>query len=128
MKVCTFFGHRDCPESIQDDLKAVLTKLIAEQGVELFYTGNQGQFDAMARYVLRGLAQDYPHIRYAVVLAYMPGKASEYEDHSGAMTGCSSRQSAWEKRCFLWQNFRFLDFLQGLWYHFNIFSLSGGSI
>ncbi len=85
MKVCTFFGHRDCPESIQDDPKAVLTKLIVEQGVELFYTGNQGQFDAMVRYVLRGLAQDYPHIRYAVVLAYMPGKASEYEDHFDTM-------------------------------------------
>ena len=51
----------------------------------MFYVGNQGQFDAIVRNVLRGLKMDYPSINYAVVLAYMPGKKTEYDDYSDAM-------------------------------------------
>ena len=51
----------------------------------MFYVGNQGQFDAIVRNVLRVLKMDYPSINYAVVLAYMPGKKSEYEDHADTM-------------------------------------------
>jgi uncharacterized phage-like protein YoqJ len=36
----------------------------------------------MVRSTLKKLKQEYPHIDYAVVLAYMPGKPSEYEDYS----------------------------------------------
>ena len=35
--------------------------------------------------VLRDLKKEYPHIQYAVVLAYMPGKQSEYDDYSDSM-------------------------------------------
>ena len=48
----------------------------------MFYVGNQGRFDAIVRSTLKKLKQEYPHIDYAVVLAYMPGKPSEYEDYS----------------------------------------------
>jgi hypothetical protein len=51
----------------------------------MFYVGNQGRFDAIVRNVLRDLKTDYPSINYAVVLAYMPGKQSEYDDYSDTM-------------------------------------------
>ena len=80
--VCTFFGHRDCPETIKPKLRATIIDLIENHNVDMFYVGNQGQFDAMVRSTLKKLKQEYPHIDYAVVLAYMPGKPSEYEDYS----------------------------------------------
>ena len=70
MAVCTFFGHRDCPETIKPYLREVLTHLIINQEVDTFYVGNQGQFDGIVRSVLRELEQVYPEIHYAVVLAY----------------------------------------------------------
>lgn len=73
MTVCTFFGHRDCPASIKPKLRAVVEELIVRYGVDWFYMGRQGAFDAMARSVLRELAKVYPHISYAVVLERLPG-------------------------------------------------------
>lgn len=69
----TFFGHRDCPASIKPILRAVVVKLIEQHGVDRFYVGRQGTFDAMAHSVLRELAEVYPHISYAVVLERLPG-------------------------------------------------------
>lgn len=74
MKACTFFGHRDCPETIKPRLREVLTDLIINQEVDTFYIGNQGRFDGIVRGVLRELEKEYPEIHYAVVLAYLPGK------------------------------------------------------
>lgn len=51
----------------------------------MFYVGNQGRFDAIVRSVLRELKQEFPQINYAVVLAYMPGKQTEYDDSSDTM-------------------------------------------
>ena len=85
MAACTFFGHRDCPDTIKPRLKETLTALITSQGVDMFYVGNQGQFDAIIRSVLRELKAEYTHIDYAVVLAYMPGKKEEYDDYSDTM-------------------------------------------
>lgn len=70
---CTFFGHRDCPASIKPKLRAMVEELIVRYGVDRFYMGRQGAFDAMARSVLRELAEVYPHISYAVVLERLPG-------------------------------------------------------
>ena len=82
-------------------------------GVDMFYVGHQGQFDAYVHSELKKLKQEYPQINYAVVLAYMPGKKTEYDDYSDTMlpegiesvhphyaiswrtTGCSSSQSTW---------------------------------
>ena len=85
MARCTFFGHRDCPESIKPKLRGVLEELITNHDVDMFYVGNQGQFDAIVRNVLKELKHEYPQINYAVVLAYMPGKQNEYEDYSDTM-------------------------------------------
>lgn len=85
MAVCTFFGHRDCPEAVKPYLREVLVDLIVNKGVDTFYVGNQGRFDGIVRSVLRELVQAYPEIRYAVVLAYLPGEKCAYNDDSDTM-------------------------------------------
>ena len=74
---CTFFGHRDCPESVKPKLREVLSALIESQSADTFYVGDSGAFDSLVRAVLRELLQKYPHIRYAVVLAYLPEKRED---------------------------------------------------
>lgn len=74
---CTFFGHRNCPSSIREKLRAVLVELIEERHVDQFYVGRQGAFDSMARSVLRELEECYPHICYSVVLERLPGRRDE---------------------------------------------------
>ena len=85
MSECTFFGHRECPDSIKAQLRATLIDLVTNHDVDMFYVGNQGRFDAIVRSVLRGVKKEYPQINYAVVLAYMPKKQSEYDDYSDTM-------------------------------------------
>ena len=81
MLTCTFFGHHDCPEAIKPKLREVLVDLIENASVELFYVGNKGAFDRMARSVLRELKREYPGIDYAVVLERMPVKPDgDYDD------------------------------------------------
>ena len=72
MPACTFFGHRDCPETVRPKIRSALQNLITESNVDMFYVGNQGRFDALVRAELRELQGEYPHIRYAVVLERMP--------------------------------------------------------
>ena len=87
MNVCTFFGHHDCPAEVNPKLREVLTDLIENHSVDVFYVGNKGAYDRMVRSVLRELAQEYAHIYYAVVLEHMPGKRDEDdpEDYSDTM-------------------------------------------
>lgn len=85
MAVCTFFGHRECPDAIKPKLREVLADLIVNHGVDMFYVGNQGHFDTIVRSMLRDLQKEYPQIDYAVVLAYMPGERNDYDDYSDTM-------------------------------------------
>lgn len=82
---CTFFGHRDCPDSLREELRKALVDLIENHAVDFFYVGNQGQFDGMARNLLRELKTVYPKIEYTVVLAYMPQRVTEYENYADTM-------------------------------------------
>ena len=63
----------------------MLVDLITNHNVDMFYVGHQGQFDAYVHSELKKLKQEYPQINYAVVLAYMPGKKTEYDDYSDTM-------------------------------------------
>ena len=87
MSVCTFFGHHDCPSEVKPKLREVLTDLIENHSVDMFYVGNKGSFDRIVRSVLRELAQEYVNIHYAVVLDRMPEKRDEDtpEDYSDTM-------------------------------------------
>lgn len=85
MAVCAFFGHRSCPEAIKQHLREVLLDLITTKDVDMFYVGNQGQFDSMVRSLLIELTGEYPHVRYAVVLAYMPREGDAQERWADTM-------------------------------------------
>lgn len=86
MAACTFFGHRDCPvDTIKLKLRETLVDLIENYDVDMFYVGHQGQFDNLVHRILRELTKEYPAINYAVVLAYMPGEKTEYDDYSDTM-------------------------------------------
>ncbi len=74
MSSCTFFGHRDCPDTLRPDIENAVRELIEHRGVTLFYVGHQGRFDALVRSVLREMKAAYPQIEYAVVLSYLPEK------------------------------------------------------
>ena len=56
MHTCTFFGHSDTPFSVEEKLKSVLIDLIQTKEVRRFYVGNHGNFDKIARKVLRELS------------------------------------------------------------------------
>ena len=72
--VCTFFGHRFTPIEVREPLSNILTDLIENRDVNVFYVGNHGDFDRIVLSVLRELKKKYMHIKYYVVLAYMPKK------------------------------------------------------
>lgn len=76
--VCTFFGHRDSPTTIYSQLKNEIIKLIESDGVDTFYIGNHGNFDNTVISVLKEIKTEFTHIRFYVVLAYMPTCPSEY--------------------------------------------------
>jgi uncharacterized phage-like protein YoqJ len=77
----TFFGHKNSPQSIQENAEAVIRDLIENHGAEIFYVGNQGRFDFYINKILSKISKEYTHIRYYTVLAYMPQKPNEYTDY-----------------------------------------------
>ena len=82
MSVCTFFGHSDYCRLNDDVLQRTIEDLIA-QGVDTFYVGNHGSFDSAVLSCLIKLKNTYPHISFAVVLAYLPIQKSEYDPYHG---------------------------------------------
>lgn len=72
MKVCTFFGHRDCPEQIYEKVYRTILSMIEQNEVDTFLIGNQGKFDYMVRRALLEIKQIHTHIHIAIVLAYLP--------------------------------------------------------
>lgn len=75
---CAFFGHKETPVSVKSMLEKEIRRLIENEGYDEFLVGNQGQFDAMVYTTLKRLQSEYPAIRFYVVLAYMPGRNTEY--------------------------------------------------
>ena len=78
MKSCTFFGHRDAPESIRYDLKQVLIDLIENKGVTIFYVGHNGKFDSMVLSELKLFSTVYRHIHYFLVIEDIPDGNKDY--------------------------------------------------
>ena len=74
---CTFFGHRDCPETVRAALRATITELIEHHKVSCFYVGDSGRFDALCRAELKDLGANY-----SVIRSRMPSRSERYEDAS----------------------------------------------
>lgn len=81
MSSCTFFGHKDCSQSILERLCKEIENLIVNNDVSTFYVGTQGNFDIFAYKALTMMKKKYPNINIYRVLAYMP-KYSENLDNS----------------------------------------------
>ena len=82
--VCTFFGHKDTPKEIEPTLRSTLIDLIENKNVNVFYVGNNGNFDTMVRHQLEDLSKTYP-ITYHVVLAYFPTEKNKYDNLSNTI-------------------------------------------
>lgn len=76
---CTFFGHKNTTNEIENQLHKTLIDLIENKKVTTFYVGHQGNFDYLVRKNLEQLTYIYPHIKYFIVLAYLP-KQNDYLD------------------------------------------------
>lgn len=81
MPCCVFFGHKDADSSISPRLREAIIKFILEQGITNFLVGNNGKFDYIVYKALKDIKQEYPYITYSVVLAYLPGEKTEYENY-----------------------------------------------
>ena len=75
----TFFGHKDTPKEIEPTLRSTLIDLIENKNVNVFYVGNNGNFDTMVRRQLEDLSHTYP-VTYSVVLAYLPTEKNKYNN------------------------------------------------
>ena len=73
--VCTFFGHKDSPYYLKEELKNVILQLIEERGVKNFYVGNNGNFDYLVQLVLKEISYDRDDIDFCIVLSYLGEKA-----------------------------------------------------
>ena len=78
----SFFGHRDAGEGIKSKIKEVVIDLIENYNADKFLVGNNGSFDNMVRCILSDAEKNYPHIKYSVVLAYLPTENRVREDYS----------------------------------------------
>ncbi|MBQ2893000.1 MAG: hypothetical protein IJE24_02580 [Oscillospiraceae bacterium] len=87
----------------------------------MFYVGHQGLFDAYVHSELKKLKQEYPQINYAVVLAYMHGKKTEYDDYSDTMLpeGIESVHPhyaiSWRNNWMLWQSNFVVTYITHSW-------------
>lgn len=77
MLVCTFFGHRDVPDSLAVELRKTLIELLETGNVDVFYIGNSGNFDILASRILSELSYEYS-FTCRIVLAYLPEHEIDY--------------------------------------------------
>lgn len=65
MKACSFFGHRDTPqtEELKEKVREVVERLIVEEGVDAFLFGSRSSFDELCHIVVTEIKEKYPHIR-----------------------------------------------------------------
>ena len=79
---CTFFGHRNAPFDLKNELIKCIEKLINESDTNVFYIGTQGRFDILVWESLTELKRTYPSIICYRVLAYLPIKEkSDLQSH-----------------------------------------------
>ncbi len=76
---CSFAGHRNewYNINIEERLESAIESLI-NQGVNIFYDGNYGEFDKKARNAVLNLKKKYPKIRLILVLTYYHENAKHY--------------------------------------------------
>lgn len=111
--VCTFFGHKDTPKEIEPILRSTLIDLIENKNkninINVFYVGNNGNFDTMVRRQLEDLSQTYP-ITYSIVLAYLPTEKNKHDNltntiyHEGLETAPKRFAIPWRNKWMIQQS------------------------
>ena len=67
--VCTFFGHRDAPDFLKESIEREIIQLIKNESVEMFFVGNNGNYDFLVQKVLSKLSQSMGGFEYYIVLS-----------------------------------------------------------
>ena len=67
---CIFFGHRDTPISVKNEIEKAIINLI-EQGVDQFYVGNNGIYDLLVQSILKNYAIVRKDFEYSIVLSHV---------------------------------------------------------
>ena len=71
MIYATFFGHRDLDYSpYRQRIRAIVTDLIEDRGVEAFLSGFRGNFDRLCTETVFDLKSRYPAVKNIMVLSY----------------------------------------------------------
>ena len=70
MKACSFFGHRDTPQTdeLKHKVRETVERLIVEERVDTFLFGSRSKFDELCHMVVTELKEKYPHIRRVAYL------------------------------------------------------------
>ena len=83
MKSCCVIGHREIErvENLIKDLKLVISQLIAEKGVRIFYFGSRSEFNKICYDVITQLKTEYTDIKRIYVRAEYTLTNDVYEKH-----------------------------------------------
>ena len=83
MKACSFFGHRDTPQTdeLKQKVRETVERLIVEQGVDTFLFGSRSKFDDLCLIVVTELKEKYSHIKRVYVRSQYPYIDKHYKDY-----------------------------------------------
>lgn len=84
MKACSFFGHRDTPQTdeLKHKVRETVERLIVEERVDTFLFGSRSKFDELCHIVVTELREKYPHIQRIAYLC---------KHESGCLVGAGAR-------------------------------------
>ena len=72
MPTCFFIGHREAPDTLLDELSAVVERHITEYDVTEFVVGRYGRFDALAAKCVKAAKKRHPEVTLLLLLPYHP--------------------------------------------------------
>ncbi len=80
--ICCFAGHGKISygKDIQNQLSDKCRELIADFGVNEFWTGNYGSFDKLSAIVIRDLKKQYTDIELNLVIPYLTEKINQFRN------------------------------------------------
>ena len=82
-KSCCFCGHRFVFQNINDKVREIITDLVENKGVTVFYTGHMGDFDELCESIVRNLKSCHRNIKiYWVIPYYMKRINANKEQYS----------------------------------------------
>ena len=83
MKTCSFFGHRDTPQTdeLKQQVRETVEGLIVEEGVDVSLFGSRSKFDELCHIVVTELKEKYPYIQRVAYLC---------KHESGCMVGAGT--------------------------------------